>query len=54
LRQSNFLQLDCNTPQQMNQVFAELVMFLAMLHAHVVQARSTSVVMVELLNSNQS
>jgi hypothetical protein len=38
----------------MNLVFAQLVMFLEMLNVHVAQARSTSVVTVELLNLNQS
>jgi hypothetical protein len=54
LRLSNFLQLDCSTRQQMSLVFAQLVMFLEMLSVHVAQARSTSVVTVELLNLNQS
>jgi hypothetical protein len=54
LRLSNFLQLGCNTQQQMSLAFAQLVMFLEMLNVLVAQGRSTSVVTVELLNLNQS
>jgi hypothetical protein len=54
LRQSSFQPLDCSTQQQMSLVFAQLVMFLETLHAHAVPVRSTSVVMVALLNLNQS